>query len=207
MSFGNKEIIISKFTGKCDFCDSVENGWFNPKTDDLYVNGIGPLRINTWEDCIPYYTHIVGASGGHSTSLGSESWITTEEKQILEWRQKSAVKIFNKYKRKFKRFPTYDEYIIEVSKIEGKSYEEYIWRYFFTCLNLKKPELMERAHLRSYNKRRADFILFAFKHHKCSHPQVYKLIWELKEFDDGEKWEHEVPLLNTTKEIWKTMEV
>lgn len=193
---------MSRWTGKCDFCDSVENGWFNYKTDELYVGGIGPIKLESWEDCIPYYTHITASSGSHSTNLGKESWLDTEEKQSLEWRKKDAKKIFAKYKRKFKREPTEEEFKSEAEKIEGVGSQLYIWEWFYKSLIAKKPELMDYAHLRSYNARRADFIRYAFRHHRARHPQVRMMAWQLGEFDDGLNWEHEIPLLGETKKIW-----
>lgn len=202
---------MSKWSGKCDFCDAVENGWFDYKTQDLYVDGIGPLKITSWEDLIPYYTCLTSGSNSESTSLYKGSFIDSEEKQCLQWRIDEAKKIFNRYKRKEKRAPTLLEFYSSCSDwrtSDGDPYsivDKYLWEPIYDAFLNKKLDRLDHIHIASYNRKRVDFILYAFRHHKANHPFIRHLVWEVMEFNDGCEWSYELPFYNL-RSIWNENE-
>lgn len=55
---------MSKFSGKCDFCDDIEIfGLDRILKSKVYLHGCDePLKLTCLEDCIPYYPYIVGSA-------------------------------------------------------------------------------------------------------------------------------------------------
>lgn len=72
---------MSRFSGKCDFCDEIEiMGLERILKAKVYVgNSDEPLILNSIEDCIPYYPYVVttaGFSPGNDViHLTSKSWV------------------------------------------------------------------------------------------------------------------------------------
>lgn len=80
---------MSKFSGKCDFCDEIEIcGLDHIMNCDVFVGESKiPLQIGCIEDCIPYYPYIVTTAGMDNVSktgtirLSSRSWVDIEEER------------------------------------------------------------------------------------------------------------------------------
>ena len=78
---------MSKFSGKCDFCDTIEIcGLEKILNSKIYLGKSEiPLEIKSLEDCIPYYPHIVTASFFNKDRcviyLSEKSWVDIEEER------------------------------------------------------------------------------------------------------------------------------
>lgn len=85
---------MSKYSGKCDFFDTIEiQEWDSIKNAKIYHNSIGPLAVKEKKDLIPVYPYIVGAmtsskDGANERKttiyLSNKSYVDTEEKERLE---------------------------------------------------------------------------------------------------------------------------
>lgn len=62
---------MSKFSGRCDFCDEIEIfGLDFILRSKVYLGNTSvPLELNCLADCIPYYPYVV-ASGGYNIKDG-----------------------------------------------------------------------------------------------------------------------------------------
>lgn len=80
---------MSKFSGKCDFCDIIEiNGLENIlKSQVCLSSSEAPLELHSIKDCIPYYQHIVIAS---STTKGVGTYILTDKPWTQIERERSG---------------------------------------------------------------------------------------------------------------------
>lgn len=79
---------MSRFSGKCDFCDQIEIfGLDMILKSKVYVgNSDIPLELKSLEDCIPYYPYVVSASFtdkeiGGVIYLTAKSWVDIEEER------------------------------------------------------------------------------------------------------------------------------
>lgn len=80
---------MSRFSGKCDFCDEIEIfGLDHVLNCNVYLGDSDePLRLTCLKDCIPYYPHIVVAAGMDNVNktgvirLSSRSWLDIEEER------------------------------------------------------------------------------------------------------------------------------
>lgn len=80
---------MSRFSGKCDFCDEIEiHGLDRVLNGDVYVgDNDEPLELKSIEDCVPYYPYIVVAAVHNnltnkcSITLSSRSWVDIEEER------------------------------------------------------------------------------------------------------------------------------
>ncbi len=97
---------MSKFSGKCDFYDSIMiHGLPRILSSDIYIgDNIIPLRIDTEKDCIPYYPYLVSTSAmnkeGKSTIvLTSRSYVDINEEEQLNNTLKTVLRIYNRCKR------------------------------------------------------------------------------------------------------------
>lgn len=118
--------IISKFSGKCDFYDSIV--MINKYTIEELQNNVciyvgknpEPLHIEKMSDLIVYYPYLVGAAFYDNENrkavihLTSESFVDREERECLEFRLKELLKIYNRCKRKKIEFNV-DEAVKEVT--------------------------------------------------------------------------------------------
>lgn len=98
---------MSKFSGKCDFCDTVMIHGPDVIINDyrVYVGGqIVPLAFAEVKDLIPYYPYIVSMmSCNHNGGviwLSEESWVDKEERDLLKFELSNAIKLWRKCKRK-----------------------------------------------------------------------------------------------------------
>lgn len=86
---------MSRFSGKCDFLDSLEirdivddlekfNSW--KKKTVIYINR-EELEFETIKDLVPYYTHIITLShfsdNKNIVHLSSKSWLELEEERYF----------------------------------------------------------------------------------------------------------------------------
>lgn len=79
---------MSRFSGKCDFCDEIEIlGLDKILMSNVYVgDSTSPLELKTLEDCIPYYPYVVSCSftnkeSGGVIHLTEKSWVDIEEEK------------------------------------------------------------------------------------------------------------------------------
>ena len=97
---------MSRWTGKCDFCDDCEM-IHNPQEfvekSEIYL-GDARVMIKEEKDLIPYYTHIVASAcynkeRGNVIHLSNDSFINSEEKEFIAWRIRDVISVFRKAKR------------------------------------------------------------------------------------------------------------
>lgn len=80
---------MSKFSGKCDFCDEIEIfGLEHILNSEVYVgDSEEPLKLTCLADCVPYYPHIVSVASHDNVKnrsyirLTSKSWVDIEEER------------------------------------------------------------------------------------------------------------------------------
>lgn len=78
---------MSKFSGKCDFCDEIDIfGLENILKSKVYIGSSDiPLVLRNRKDCIPYYPYIVVGSvtehGIGTIRLSNRSWVDIEEER------------------------------------------------------------------------------------------------------------------------------
>lgn len=76
---------MSRFSGKCDFCDYIESvGLENVLKSKVYVGGDAqPLALHSMADCVPYFPYVISRSfttqGTGTIYLMSKSWVDIEE--------------------------------------------------------------------------------------------------------------------------------
>ena len=83
---------MSRFSGKCDFCDEIEIfGLEHILNSEVYVgDSEDPLNLTCLADCVPYFPHIVCLSH-HDTKkncghirLTDKSWVDIEAERYGE---------------------------------------------------------------------------------------------------------------------------
>lgn len=80
---------MSKFSGKCDFCDEIEIwGLEHILNSEVYVGKAQePLHLTCLEDCIPYYPYVVSVAAHDNAKqrgyirLTEKSWVDLEEER------------------------------------------------------------------------------------------------------------------------------
>lgn len=76
---------MSRFSGKCDFCDEIEiYGLDKILQSEIYVGDSDePLKLTCLADCIPYYPYVVVVASHNADRsiirLTSKSWVDIEE--------------------------------------------------------------------------------------------------------------------------------
>lgn len=76
---------MSRFSGKCDFCDEIEIvGLDEILNAEVYVgDSKEPLKLTCLADCIPYYPYVISVSshtdGKLYIRLTSKSWVDISE--------------------------------------------------------------------------------------------------------------------------------
>ena len=78
---------MSRFSGKCDFYDEIEIfGLDRVLTANIFIGENNcPISITCYEDCIPYFPHIITMSlydktaGRYIIRLSEKSWVDIEE--------------------------------------------------------------------------------------------------------------------------------
>lgn len=85
---------MSRFSGKCDFCDEIEIfGLERILNSDVYVgDSEEPLKLTCLADCVPYYPHIVSVAHHDNVTnrsyirLSSKSWVDIEIERYGKFR-------------------------------------------------------------------------------------------------------------------------
>lgn len=85
---------MSRFSGKCDFCDEIEIwGLEHILNSDVYIGrSTEPLRLTCLADCVPYYPYVVSAAAhDHVKNRGmihltGKSWVDIEEERYGHFR-------------------------------------------------------------------------------------------------------------------------
>ena len=85
---------MSKFSGKCDFCDEIAIfGLDHILNSKVYVgDSKDPLKLSCLADCVPYYPHIVSMSHHDPVNncgyirLTDKSWVDIESERYGEQR-------------------------------------------------------------------------------------------------------------------------
>lgn len=80
---------MSRFSGKCDFCDEIEIfGLDHILNSDVYVgDSKQPLRLASLRDCVPYFPYVVSMAHHNQEKnrgyirLTSKSWVDIEEER------------------------------------------------------------------------------------------------------------------------------
>lgn len=78
---------MSRFSGKCDFCDEIEIfGLDHILNSKVYIGSNDePLKLTCLADCIPYYPYVVSSSAHDNVNnksiihLTEKSWVDIEE--------------------------------------------------------------------------------------------------------------------------------
>lgn len=75
---------MSRFSGKCDFCDEIEIfGLEHILNSEVYVgNSEEPLKLTCLADCVPYYPYIVSIA--HHDNVKNCSYIRLTEKSWVD---------------------------------------------------------------------------------------------------------------------------
>lgn len=96
---------MSRWTGKCDFCDHCEM-LDNPKDvvkkATIYYGDVR-VDIKSEKDLFPYYTHLIASMASSKESqtihLSQKSFIDDEEASSISWRVKDLIQIARKAKK------------------------------------------------------------------------------------------------------------
>lgn len=99
---------MSRYSGKCDFCDHIEiHGVDNVLSSDIHIGrNIVPLRFETEKDLIPYYPHLILITAWDNTAnkgrivLSERSFVDREEEEILTYTLQYLLRYYNRCKRK-----------------------------------------------------------------------------------------------------------
>ena len=122
---------MSKWTGKCDFCDNCEM-IHNPQEfvekSKIYL-GDARLMIKEEKDLIPYYTHLISSAcynkeSGNTIHLSRDSFINSEEREFLSWKIRDIISMFRKAKKE-KIEVTLD--YVKSQKYYWGNGEDFIW--------------------------------------------------------------------------------
>lgn len=104
---------MSQFSGKCDFYDHLLiMGYSDRDIQDKLEVYIGNrrLKFRTMTDLIPYYPYLIYTSVYNNTlgkcvvTLSKESFVDSEEREILEYYLKYLLRIYKRCKRKKETF-------------------------------------------------------------------------------------------------------
>ena len=122
---------MSKWTGKCDFCDNCEM-IHNPQEfvekSKIYL-GDARVMIKEEKDLIPYYTHLISSAcynkeSGNTIHLSRDSFINSEEREFLSWKIRDIISMFRKAKKE-KIEVTLD--YVKSQKYYWGNGEDFIW--------------------------------------------------------------------------------
>lgn len=107
---------MSRWSGKCDFADSIEmhGGIEYLKNSKVYIYEEQPdgtykdklLHFEKESDVVPYYAHIIGmayhnnAENKHVIHLSSKSYPDSHEEEMLGYHLKTLIRYYNYCKRK-----------------------------------------------------------------------------------------------------------
>lgn len=92
---------MSKFSGKCDFGDSVLM-FSSPEEmikKEIYIND-HLLKFENVDDLIPYYPYLVSSSSSNVYHLCSKSFVDEEETEFIGYIIRDAIKLYKRAKLK-----------------------------------------------------------------------------------------------------------
>lgn len=102
-TYGGK---MSKFCGKCDFCDSIGDVENFIANNEVYAYGhdLVPLKIESEKDLVPLYPYIVRLLTNGKYYLSKRNYIDYHEEEIKSWYLEDILKDYRKAKRKHTEF-------------------------------------------------------------------------------------------------------
>ena len=181
---------MSKFCGKADFYDSLyistesEEDAFNkfngtklyirqPLPNDFNFEDALKNKINIPEtyykkveyssikDLIPLYPHLISFSCGDVVCLSLKSWVDIEERDILEWRLKHFLRVYNRCKRKKIEFNVEEA----LKEVVWNGYNEEPYRELANRVKEKgKKANINGIHLKIHERYRKDLVEEMLKH-------------------------------------------
>lgn len=184
--------------GKCDFrdtvimihCDGTDETvipFF--KKSKIYVRDIGPIKMETYQDFIPYMHFLISSAGfskeGATIHLSKESWIDTEERDSLELKFEKVLKYYKKCKKDKETF-NYEGFI-KWNKNWDIGDCSYIYKPLIERF-IKDPKEAIKMRTKGIHTARHQRIRFnqyeyALKNNcDMSHPLLWKLVRQLSEF-------------------------
>lgn len=134
---------MSVFSGKCDFCDfltmsesseeeiiekikkykvyralPLPEGFNYQAAIESNVNiaeeYYEKLHFNSFGDLVPFFPHLICYSSGNTICISNRSFVDVEEEELLQYKFKNVLRIYNRCKRKKVEF-TVDAVIDEVA--------------------------------------------------------------------------------------------
>ena len=96
---------MSRYSGKCDLYDSVI-GYYDIKDINLFISKgerLIPVKLEEPKDLIPFYPYVpyfIAGNKGKWTGYINESFIDTEERELLSTELKYLKREYRKAKRK-----------------------------------------------------------------------------------------------------------
>lgn len=181
---------MSNVSGKCDFKDYLwshaeteEDAFNNFNGTKLYINQPLPddfnfedalknkinipetyykkVEYSSIKDLIPLYPHLISFSCGDIVCLSSKSWIDIEERDVLEWRLKHLLRIYNRCKRKKIEFDVEET----LKEVVWNGYNEEPYRELANRVKEKgKKANIDGIHLKMHERYRQDLVEEMLKH-------------------------------------------
>lgn len=163
---------ISRYSGKCDFKDTLEiHGYTLEELQNnvkIYVgNSEEQLHIEKMEDVIPYYPYIIGSAWFNNVErkavihLSSKSHVDSDEREFLEIELKNILKIYNRCKRKKIEFDVEDA----VKKLTWNGWNEEVYRELANRVKrYGKKATIDGIHLRMHEYYRKLLVEEMLKH-------------------------------------------
>lgn len=156
-------IIISRYSGKCDLADHFEGKPLDViKKYKIYVgNSEEPIEVKDETSLIPYYPYTISLGYFNNTEgksvirLSSESFVDREEREILEFRLKELLRIYNRCKRKKIEFTAEDA----VKEVCCFGWDEEVYRELANRVKDKgKKASVEGIHLKVRERYRKELV-------------------------------------------------
>lgn len=182
--------------GKCDFRDDLIKIWADGSDEQveaflqkskIYVGDFGPLNLEKFEDCIPYFHHIIASASfskdsGNVIHLSSKSYLDIREEETLENVYKQVHNYYEKCKR-LKKVMDWEEFA-KAYWLNDK-FEYYNYRAIFDnfCKDPKKAQKIKWDGLVTgwATSRRQDLIEYAKKNNcDLNHPELSRMLEKLK---------------------------
>lgn len=122
---------MSKYSGKCDFYDSIRsiNDFIVINKEEVYAYGhnLVPLKIESEKDLVPLYPYMVSLYIGGKYYLSEKNYIDYHEEEVKSWYLREILKDYRKAKR------NHTEFISECDPFS----EEEVWDAIFKIVAKK----------------------------------------------------------------------
>ena len=183
--------------GKCDWADHLmmSNDTYEDvekelaKTD-VYINGIGPLRMSKFEEAIPYFPYIVAvmvSDKQHTVvHLSKEAFIDTEEKERVYWKKERIEKYF-KWAKRNKQEPTYKAFSEWNKNWEWSEFDpDKIYETLFKrkLANPKDTAYARGIHTAFHTHYRKELLEYAEKFGVQNHPIMRDYRYKIAEYEN-----------------------